>query len=78
MHLGVDRVLTSGGARTAPEGAERIGWLVIQAERRIEILAGGGITAWNVARLVQETRVREVHFSVRDAEKVKSVVRRLR
>jgi copper homeostasis protein len=74
IHLGVDRVLTSGGAPTAPEGAERIGQLVVQAEGRIEILAGGGVDASNVARLVQETGVREVHFSVREPGKVREVI----
>ena len=78
IHLGVDRVLTSGAARTASEGAERIGWLVIQAERRIEILAGGGIDGDTVARLVRDTGVREVHLSARDAAKVQRVVRSLR
>lgn len=77
IDLGVDRVLTSGGARTAPEGAERIGRLVMQSKGRIEILAGGGIDGDNVARLVRDTGVREVHFSVKDAEKVRSVVRSL-
>ncbi|HEV8303317.1 MAG TPA: copper homeostasis protein CutC [Gemmatimonadales bacterium] len=75
IHLGVDRVLTSGGAPTAPEGAERIGRLVLQAGRRIEILAGGGINGDNVARLVHDTAVREVHLSASDAEKVRRVVR---
>jgi len=73
IHLGVDRVLTSGGARTAPEGAEQIRRLVVQANGRIEILAGGGIDADNVARLVRQTGVREVHFSVKDADKVRRV-----
>ena len=77
IHVGVDRVLTSGGAKTAPEGAGQISRLVIQAGRRIEILAGGGINPDNVAELVRETAVREVHFSVRDAEKVRGVVRAL-
>jgi copper homeostasis protein len=77
IRLGIDRVLTSGGAPTAPEGAERIGKLVFQAEGRIGILPGGGINADNVARLVQDTGVREVHFSVKDAEKVRGVVRAL-
>jgi copper homeostasis protein len=77
IQLGVDRVLTSGGAPTAPEGAARISRLVIQADRRIEILAGGGIGGDNVARLVHDTGVREVHFSVKDAEKVRGVVRSL-
>ena len=75
IHLGVDRVLTSGGAPTAPEGAAQIRRLVAQAKGRIEILPGGGINAGNVARLVHDTGVREVHFSVKDLEKIRSVVR---
>jgi copper homeostasis protein len=77
IDLGVDRVLTSGGAKTAPEGAERIRQLVTQARGRIEILAGGGINSDNVARLVRETGVSEVHFSVKDAEKVRNVMSQL-
>lgn len=75
--LEVERVLTSGGARTAPEGAERIGRLVKQAEGRIEILPGGGIDETNVAHLVRVSGVREVHFSVKDAEKVRAISSRL-
>ena len=77
IHLGVDRLLTSGGAATAAEGAEQIRALVAQAKGRIAILPGGGITPDNVARLVRETGVREVHFSVKDAEKVRNVVQAL-
>ena len=77
IDLGVDRVLTSGGAATAPEGAAQIRRLVVQANGRIEILAGGGINGANVARLVHDTGVREVHFSVQDAEKVRNVVNAL-
>jgi copper homeostasis protein len=77
IHLGVDRVLTSGGARTAPEGAAQIRRLVVQANGRIQILAGGGINPDNVARLVHDTDVREVHFSVKDADKVRGVIRAL-
>ncbi len=75
IRLGVERVLTSGGAPTAPEGAGRIARLVAQASGRIAILAGGGIDEQNVARLVRESGVREVHFSVKDAEKVRRVRR---
>ena len=75
--LGVERVLTSGGAPTAPEGTEEIRRLVVQARGRIEILPGGGINPNNVARLVQQTGVREVHFSVKDAEKVRGVIQAL-
>jgi copper homeostasis protein len=77
IELGVDRLLTSGGAPTAAEGADRIRALVAQAKSRIIILPGGAITPNNVARLVQETGVREVHFSVEDAEKVRGVIRAL-
>jgi len=78
ISLRVERVLTSGGAPTAPEGADEIRKLVVQANGRIEILPGGGITPNNVARLVQRTGVREVHFSVEDAEKVRGVMRALK
>jgi copper homeostasis protein len=77
INLGIERVLTSGGASTAPEGAEQIRRLVVQAKGRIEILPGGGITPANVAQLVRETGVREVHFSVTDAEKVRAMLRSL-
>ena len=77
IDLGVERVLTSGGARTALEGTERIHRLVIQAEDRIGILAGGGIDGSNVAQVVRQTGVREVHFSVKDREKVRAVVKNL-
>ena len=75
IQLGVERVLTSGGAQIAAQGVEQIGRLVQQAQGRIEILPGGGIDASNVARLVEQTGVREVHFSVSDAEKVRRVIR---
>ena len=59
--LGVDRVLTSGGSRSAWEGRERIADLVRLAGDRIVIMAGGGISAENVHRLIAASRVREVH-----------------
>ena len=61
--LGVDRVLTSGQAATAPEGAETIARLVRQAAGRIAVLPGGGVTADNVADLVRATGVSEVHLT---------------
>jgi len=61
--LGVDRVLTSGQAATAPEGAQTIARLVRQAAGRVGILPGGGITPENAAALVQATGVTEVHLT---------------
>ena len=70
VELGVHRVLTSGGAATALEGAAPLASLVRQANGRIEILAGGGINADNVAAVVRESGVCEVH--VRAATRVQS------
>jgi copper homeostasis protein len=61
IQLGVSRVLTSGGAATALEGASAISDLVAQARDRIAILAGGGIRDNNVRELVALAGVREVH-----------------
>lgn len=63
IDLGVARVLTSGLAATAPAGAARIRSLVEQAGARIAILAGAGVRAHNVASLLRDTGVREVHLS---------------
>ena len=61
LALGVDRVLTSGGARTAAGGAAMIAALVRQAGDALVVMAGGGVRAHNVAALVHATGVREVH-----------------
>jgi copper homeostasis protein len=61
VDLGFERVLTSGGERSAIAGADRLRDLVCQAGGRISIMAGSGVTASNVRALVDETGVREVH-----------------
>jgi len=61
VSLQVDHILTSGGAPTAMEGAERIGQLVERAGDRIGIIAGGSVTKANAAELVKKTGVRTVH-----------------
>ncbi|MEO6445682.1 MAG: copper homeostasis protein CutC [Gemmatimonadaceae bacterium] len=71
--LGAQRVLTSGGAATAVEGAEMIARLVRRAGDRIVVMAGGGVRHTNVDALVQATRVHEVHL--RPAERVESRMR---
>ncbi len=73
IDLGVDRVLTSGGAPTALEGAAELSRLVHRAAERIAVMAGGSITSANVADVVRSTGVREVH--VRGAEQVRSAMR---
>ncbi len=61
ISLGIDRVLTSGQAATAPLGAEVIAKLVEQAAGRIIILPGCGIEPGNVVELIRATGVTEVH-----------------
>jgi copper homeostasis protein len=63
IDLGFDRVLTSGQAQTAPEGADVIAQLVEQAKGRIEIIAGAGIRPHNVQQLIRRTGVTQVHAS---------------
>jgi copper homeostasis protein len=71
--LGVPRVLTSGGRRTAVEGADVLARLVAQAAGRIAVLAGGGVRPGNVRALVDRTGVGEVHL--RAAEPAASAAR---
>jgi len=63
IDLGFDRVLTSGQAKTAPEGADVIAKLVNQANGRIQIIAGSGIRPHNMQDLIQRTGVSQVHAS---------------
>ena len=59
--LGVDRVLTSGGAATALEGSPVIRKLVERAGNDLIVMAGGGVRARNVKEVVDRSGVREVH-----------------
>lgn len=60
--LGVDRVLTSGQAKTALQGAGALREFVAAAEGRVTILAGGGVNEENAAELVRVSGVRELHI----------------
>jgi len=61
MQLGVERVLTSGQAPTAVLGMQTLRRLVTRAEGRIAILAAGGLSEENIAKVAESTGVREVH-----------------
>lgn len=62
--LGVARVLTSGGAARAIDGAETLSRMVAAARGRIAVMAGSGVNAQNVAEL-WATGVDAVHFSAK-------------
>lgn len=61
VSLQVDHILTSGGGKSAMDGAEKLVALVERAGDRVEIIAGGQVTAGNVVDLVTRTGVRAVH-----------------
>jgi copper homeostasis protein len=61
IELGCDRVLTSGQAPSALQGAGLIGKLIQQAGDRITIMPGARIRADNLAELIEFTGAREFH-----------------
>jgi copper homeostasis protein len=62
IDLGVTRVLSSGAANTALEGIEALKQLVLQAENRIQIMAGSGVNAIQIPEL-WKAGVRHFHAS---------------
>ena len=71
LSLGVDRILTSGGAESAPEGKEIIKKMVKRAGNKAIILAGAGITPENAPELIEYTGVKEIHGSRTGLTKLK-------
>jgi copper homeostasis protein len=63
--LRVDRVLTSGQEASVLEGLEMITELQQQANGRIIVMPGGGLTPRNVRKIVELSGVSEVHLSAR-------------
>jgi copper homeostasis protein len=67
VQTGAARILTSGGAVSALEGAENIASLIDAAAERITIIAGAGIHADNILQVAAVTRVRELHSGLSSA-----------
>lgn len=61
--LGIERILTSGGAATALAGIERLREIHGAARGRIGIMAGSGITPDNVRALLDALPLTEIHSS---------------
>ena len=84
IDCGCARILTSGCEPTAMEGADVLQQLVKQANGRIKILAGSGVTPENAAVLREKTGAPEIHGSCKitradgawetDAEQVKKLL----
>ena len=87
IDCGCARILTSGCKPTAMEGADMLKQLVQQANGRIKILAGSGVTPENAAALRKKTGAPEIHGSCKitrpdgawetDAEQVKKLLEML-
>ncbi|HYL85947.1 MAG TPA: copper homeostasis protein CutC [Candidatus Angelobacter sp.] len=67
IQTGAARILTSGGAKSALEGATVLASLNEAASERIVIVPGAGISAANVAEVVQQTGAREFHSGLSTA-----------
>ncbi len=61
--LGCERVLTSGLAASADRGKEIIEDMVRIANGQLSIMAGAGVTSKNVADIMTQTGIKEVHLS---------------
>ena len=60
----IKRILTSGGAKTAPEATQQLAHLVklIPFPSSLSIMGGSGLTANNITSFVTQSQVHEVHF----------------
>jgi len=74
VDLGVDRILTSGGASRAADAADVLAGLVAQADGRIQVMAGAGVDAGNVGALLA-TGVAAVHASAKRSVTERQAVR---
>lgn len=67
--LGCERILTSGGESSAIKGAATIAKLIKQANGRIKIMPGAGVTATNITDLIKLTGATEFHASAKSPVK---------
>jgi len=73
--LGVARVLSSGGAGAASEGADELRAMVARAGDRLTVVAGGGVRSHNARDIVEQTGVTELHARCEgDAERIRGIV----
>lgn len=63
VDLGIERILTSGGAATAMAGVTQLRRIHADAKERIGIMAGSGVTAGNVGDLLRSVPLTEIHSS---------------
>lgn len=76
IDIGVDCILTSGGANKAVDGIENIAQLVEMAKNRISIMAGSGINENNIASIIEKTKAPEYHLTGSEWIKSKMIYRK--
>ena len=63
IKLGFHRILTSGFASHVDIGLPNLKEMMTYANGRIEIMAGGGVNAGNIAKIAREAQPDAIHFS---------------
>lgn len=63
IELGINRILTSGGATRAVDGQAMLRAMQKAAKGRIEIMVGSGVSVSNLAELSQNTGITSFHAS---------------
>ena len=61
IETGAARILTSGGAPTAPRGLAALAKIIAAAGNRITIVPGSGVNPSNILEVAQRTQAREFH-----------------
>lgn len=69
INAGCERILTSGQQANAEQGCELIKQLVVQADERISIMPGAGVTPQNADKIVSFTQATELHLSGKTTRK---------
>lgn len=59
--IGIARILTRGGGKTALDGVEGLRRLVGQSAGRVQVMAGGSVREDNAEEIVRRSGVREIH-----------------
>jgi copper homeostasis protein len=85
IQSGAKRILTSGGAKSALEGAAVLARLVEAARDRVVIVPGAGMSALNIEQVARQTGAREFHsglsavlpYGSKDFTKFEDEVRKL-
>ncbi len=72
--LGLDTILTSGGAACAAKGTKKIRQMIDRADHALTIMPGAGITPVNAAAIIAETGAHWLHGSFRDPARQTSAV----